>query len=103
MGTFSKRKLRNEEKEKLQMKKEISIYEVGPRDGFQNIKDYIQTENKMEVIDSLVQSGAKHIQITSFVSPRAIPQMKDAEEIAMELSLIHILSSQPQPAVYQEQ
>ena len=66
------------------MKKEISIYEVGPRDGFQNIKDYIQTENKMEVIDSLVQSGAKHIQITSFVSPRAIPQMKDAEEIAME-------------------
>ena len=72
MGTFSKRKLRNEEKEKLQMKKEISIYEVGPRDGFQNIKDYIQTENKMEVIDSLVQSGAKHIQICLLYTSRCV-------------------------------
>lgn len=66
------------------MKKEISIYEVGPRDGFQNIKEYIQTERKMEIIDSLIQSGVSHIQLTSFVSSKAIPQMKDAEMIVSE-------------------
>lgn len=69
---------------KVEMKKEILIYEVGPRDGFQNIKDYIRAENKMEIIDSLIHSGVKHVQLTSFVSPKAIPQMKDAEMIASE-------------------
>lgn len=62
--------------------KQIQVYEVGPRDGFQNIKEYIPAESKLEIIDSLVQSGVKHIQLTSFVSPKAIPQMKDAMEVA---------------------
>jgi hydroxymethylglutaryl-CoA lyase len=61
--------------------KQIDIYEVGPRDGFQNIKEYIPVEKKLSVIDGLVKSGVKHIEVTSFVSPKAIPQLKDAQEI----------------------
>jgi len=60
----------------------ISIYEVGTRDGFQSVKEYIPYEVKMEIIDKIVDAGIKHLQITSFVSPKAIPQMKDAQEIA---------------------
>lgn len=60
----------------------VEVYEVGPRDGFQNIKEYIPLETKAKVIDGLVDAGVKHIQMTSFVSPKAIPQMKDAKELA---------------------
>lgn len=64
------------------MNKQIEIYEVGPRDGFQNLKTYIPLEEKLKIIDDLVASGVKHIQITSFVSPKAIPQLKDATDVA---------------------
>lgn len=62
----------------------VTLYEVGPRDGFQNIKTYIPLETKLNIIDGLVNSGVEHIQITSFVSPKAIPQMKDSVELATE-------------------
>lgn len=62
--------------------RKIELYEVGPRDGFQNVDEYIPLETKIRVIDGLVRAGMKHIQITSFVSPKAIPQMKDASELA---------------------
>ncbi len=62
--------------------KKIQIYEVGPRDGFQNLVDFIETETKLEIIDRIIKAGIKNIQITSFVSPKAIPQMKDASIIA---------------------
>jgi len=61
--------------------KKVTLYEVGPRDGFQNIPNYIPLEIKLNIIDGLVTAGVKHIQITSFVSPKAIPQMKDASEL----------------------
>jgi hydroxymethylglutaryl-CoA lyase len=64
--------------------KNVEIYEVGPRDGFQNIDDYIPLEKKIKVIEGLLAAGVKHIQITSFVSPKAIPQMKDAIELATQ-------------------
>lgn len=60
----------------------VDIYEVGPRDGFQNIATYIPLQIKLSVIDDLVAAGLEHIQATSFVSPKAIPQMKDAREVA---------------------
>lgn len=63
------------------MNKKIQIVEVGPRDGFQNLKDYIPVEQKLKVIDDLIGAGIKHIQHTSFVSPKAIPQLRDAAEI----------------------
>jgi hydroxymethylglutaryl-CoA lyase len=59
----------------------IEVVEVGPRDGFQNVSKFIPTEIKLKTIDAAVDSGIKNIQITSFVHPKAIPQMKDAKEI----------------------
>lgn len=64
------------------MAKKIEIVEVGPRDGFQNLKEYLPVEKKLEIIDSLIDAGVKHMQITSFVHPKAIPQMRDAKEVA---------------------
>ncbi len=58
------------------------VVEIGPRDGFQNVKEFIPTEIKLQIINGLVQSGFKKIQVTSFVSEKAIPQMKDAAVIA---------------------
>lgn len=63
------------------MKKFIKIIEVGPRDGFQSVKEFIPTELKKEIIDDLVDANLQKIQITSFVSPKAIPQLKDSKEI----------------------
>lgn len=62
--------------------KKVSIIEIGPRDGFQNIKEFIPTEIKISVIDKLVQSGIKKIQVCSFISSKAIPQMRDAKEVS---------------------
>lgn len=58
------------------------IQEVGPRDGFQIIERFIPTEVKLETVDLLVKAGLSKIQITSFVSPKAVPQMSDAAEVA---------------------
>ncbi|MDD2533555.1 MAG: hydroxymethylglutaryl-CoA lyase [Eubacteriales bacterium] len=61
---------------------QVEIIEVGPRDGFQSVKAYIPLDIKLSIIDELINSGIKHLQITSFVSPKAIPQMQDAQELA---------------------
>lgn len=45
------------------MAKKIEIVEVGPRDGFQNLKEYLPVEKKLEIIDSLIDAGVKHMQI----------------------------------------
>lgn len=60
----------------------IEVYEVGPRDGFQNVCEYIPLDEKIRIIEGIIASGIKHVQITSFVSPKAIPQMKDARALA---------------------
>ena len=65
----------------MKLPKSVEIIEVGPRDGFQSIKDWIPTELKLQIIDKLIKSNFKKIEITSFVHPRAIPQMKDAKEL----------------------
>lgn len=63
------------------MSKQIDIIEVGPRDGFQNLKEYIPAQQKIAVIEELIDAGVRHMQITSFVSPKAIPQLRDAGEV----------------------
>ena len=60
----------------------VKVVEIGPRDGFQNVKEFIPTETKLKIIDGVIEAGYKKVQITSFVSPKAIPQMKDAKEVA---------------------
>jgi hydroxymethylglutaryl-CoA lyase len=65
----------------MNLPQSVKIIEVGPRDGFQSIKSWIPTELKLQIIDELVKSNFKKIEITSFVHPKAIPQMKDAKDI----------------------
>lgn len=59
----------------------ITICEVGPRDGFQNEKSFIPTARKIEIVNAMFDAGVRHIQVTSFVSPRAVPQLLDAAEV----------------------
>lgn len=65
----------------MNLPKNIQITEVCPRDGFQNHKTWIETELKKEIIDDLCALGFKKMEISSFVSPKVIPQMRDAGEI----------------------
>jgi hydroxymethylglutaryl-CoA lyase len=59
----------------------VSITEVGTRDGFQSEPKLIPAEVKAGVIDALIAAGVRHIEATSFVSPRAVPQLADANEV----------------------
>jgi hydroxymethylglutaryl-CoA lyase len=63
------------------MSEYIKVYEVGPRDGLQNEAKIISTDEKHKLIDGLVAAGLKHIELTSFVHPKAVPQMADADEV----------------------
>jgi hydroxymethylglutaryl-CoA lyase len=65
--------------------KDIIIEEQGPRDGFQGEKKIIPTEKKLEYIHALVEKGVKRIQVTSFVHPKLVPQMADAEQVCAGL------------------
>ncbi len=59
----------------------FKVYEVGPRDGLQNEANPISTERKNRLVDGLVDAGLQHIELTSFVHPKAVPQMADADEV----------------------
>lgn len=59
----------------------VQIVEVGPRDGFQNITEWIPTDLKLKIIEGLVKANIKVIEVTSFVHPKAIPQLSDAREV----------------------
>jgi hydroxymethylglutaryl-CoA lyase len=60
----------------------VSVYEVGPRDGLQNEAAAVATTNKLRLIEALAGAGLRRIEITSFVSPRWIPQLADADDVA---------------------
>lgn len=60
----------------------VLITESAARDGFQNIETWIPTEQKIQIIEALVACGFKRMELTSFVHPKAIPQMRDADEVA---------------------
>lgn len=62
----------------MTLPKQVTIKEVGPRDGLQNEKEEIRTEDKIQWINQLSQTGLSYIEITSFVHPKWIPQLKDA-------------------------
>jgi len=59
----------------------VNLREVGPRDGLQSIPDFVATEQKLTVIRAAADAGLREIEVTSFVSERFIPQIKDAPEI----------------------
>ena len=64
----------------------VRIVEVGPRDGLQNEKAIIPTAQKIQFIQMLADAGLPVVEATSFVSPRAIPQLSDASEVMANLS-----------------
>jgi hydroxymethylglutaryl-CoA lyase len=61
---------------------EATLVEVGLRDGIQREEKFIPTETKLRVVEKLVEAGLKEIQVTSFVNPKIVPQMVDAEQLA---------------------
>ncbi|HET6567480.1 MAG TPA: hydroxymethylglutaryl-CoA lyase, partial [Rhodothermales bacterium] len=63
----------------------VELCEVGPRDGFQFEEKPIPTDLKVEIIGMLAAAGLKRIQATSFVHPKWVPQMADAEEVLRRL------------------
>lgn len=60
---------------------QVTLVEVGPRDGLQNELSFVASSNKIALIQQLSQSGLQRIEVTSFVSPKAIPQLVDSELI----------------------
>lgn len=62
----------------------VSIYEVSPRDGLQNEKTPIPLEGKLQLLRALIASGLTRIELTSFVSPRWVPQLADADELVKQ-------------------
>jgi hydroxymethylglutaryl-CoA lyase len=71
---------------------QIDILEVGPREGFQfegmRNPHRIPTQQKIELVDRLARTGLRRIQVTSFVHPRQVPQMADAEEVCAGLGAV---------------
>lgn len=65
----------------MKFKKNIEITEVCPRDGWQNHRIQIPTETKIELIKKMIDCGPKSIEITSFVNPKAVPQMADSVQV----------------------
>jgi hydroxymethylglutaryl-CoA lyase len=66
----------------------IYIHEVASRDGFQIEPDFIPTEDKIRFINALSQTGLAKIEVTSFVSPKAIPHLRDAEEVMKSIERV---------------
>jgi hydroxymethylglutaryl-CoA lyase len=64
---------------------DVRIYEVGPRDGLQNEAEPIPTDAKLRFIDLLADAGLREIEATSFVAPRAVPQLADADALMARL------------------
>ena len=65
----------------MKLPEHVTICEVGTRDGFQIEPDFIPTEQKIEVIDLLSEAGVSRIEVTSFVHPKVVPALRDAEAV----------------------
>lgn len=72
----------------MKLPKSIIIRDVGPRDGLQAESNFIETETKIKLIQHLAQCGIRMVEATSFVSPKAIPQLRDAESVVKEIRKI---------------
>ena len=70
------------------MSKRVEMVEVGPRDGLQNEARILSTEDKVAFIRRAIDAGAKRIEIASFVHPKYVPQMADAEAVVKQLGVI---------------
>ena len=71
----------------LELPRQVTLREVGPRDGLQNEPEVIPTAAKVELIDALARTGLRRLEVTSFVRADVIPQLADAREV---LEAIHV-------------
>lgn len=81
-----------------QLPKRVRIVEVGPRDGLQNEAEQVATADKVKLIKAIAAAGVKNIEITSFVSPKWIPQLADALDVAQTVGLpedVHVCALVP--------
>jgi hydroxymethylglutaryl-CoA lyase len=69
-----------------QLPPDVTLYEVGPRDGLQNESRMVPTDDKVRLIDALSQTGLRAIEITSFVNPKWIPQLADGGEVSRRIA-----------------
>ncbi len=67
------------------MSERVTVYEVGPRDGLQNESAAVPAAAKVALIERLAAAGLPFVEATSFVSPRAVPQLADADEVLAAL------------------
>ena len=65
---------------------DVTLYEVGPRDGLQNESRMVPTDDKVALIDALSETGLRAIEITSFVNPKWIPQLADGGEVSRRIT-----------------
>ncbi|MFM5923747.1 MAG: hydroxymethylglutaryl-CoA lyase, partial [Novosphingobium sp.] len=70
------------------MVRAIEFVEVGPRDGLQNEARLVATADKVELVRRAIDAGARRIELTSFVNPRKVPQMADAEEVVAQVGAV---------------
>lgn len=66
---------------------QVELVEVGPRDGLQNIPVFVPTATKIALIRALAAAGFRRMEIGSFVGPKAVPQMRDMEEVAAAVGI----------------
>src|SRR5262245_56300024 len=81
-GKFSSAcRAKNERSRPKMSMQPVEIVEVAPRDGFQAVKPFIATERKIAIIEELAAAGIPRLEIGSFVSPKAVPQLADTGEV----------------------
>jgi len=73
----------------MNLPEKVTICEVGLRDGLQNEKKIINTEKKLELANKLIDAGFKVIELGSFMSPKAVPQMADTDELFKKLGEVN--------------
>ncbi|KAI5465063.1 hypothetical protein BGZ63DRAFT_504281 [Mariannaea sp. PMI_226] len=78
------------------MNPSVRIVEVGPRDGLQNISQNVSTAIKVELIQRLVDAGLRTVELTSVVSPKAVPQLKDCREVLQSPEIRRLLQGNAQ-------
>ena len=65
----------------LSIPQQVSVVEVGPRDGLQSLRHWVATDAKVAIVDALSEAGFPVIEVTSFAHPKVVPMLSDAEEV----------------------
>jgi hydroxymethylglutaryl-CoA lyase len=70
----------------MKLPERITLAEVGPRDGLQNLPDFVPTETKLALIEKLIAAGIKNMELTAFVHPKAIPGLADSADVVSAIT-----------------